>query len=274
MKITALVENTSLHDEVGKEHGLSVHIEMGGQSLLLDVGCGDLFLANAEVLGVPVDQVDFLVLSHAHSDHGGGIQTFLNHNSTAKVYVSPEAFEKYYSIKQDEEPEDIGLDPSLAHEPRVVQVSGDYQVSPGVMICSEITTEYARPTTNHGLMVLKGDELVADDFRHEQYLLVEDQGKTVLFSGCSHNGIMNIIESAKAKLGRYPDVVVGGFHLSNPYWETSEEPSTVESIGLHLKEIDAKYYTCHCTGLVAYEQLKTVLGDQLEYLAGGQTIVV
>lgn len=271
MKITALVENTSQSEIVGSEHGLSLHIALDDFNILLDTGLGELFYHNANALGIDISQVDYLIISHAHSDHGGGLATFLEHNPTAGVLVRPSAFDKYYAQKQDET-EEIGLDQSLANHEQMIVVEQDIVFLPGIRLFSGIDLITDKPSTNHGLMMARGDDIVPDEFRHEQYLIIETANQTVLFSGCSHNGIVNIVSAAKQRLGRYPDIVIGGFHLSNPYWETNETDSAISKIGEFFRQTGARYYTCHCTGQTAYKQLKDQLGPAIEYLAGGQVL--
>lgn len=97
MKITCLTENTSICDEIGYEHGLSLYIETEEHNILFDMGQSDLFFQNAEKLGVDIAAVDIAILSHGHYDHGGGLAKFLEVNSLAPIYISRYAFEPYYN---------------------------------------------------------------------------------------------------------------------------------------------------------------------------------
>jgi len=97
MKITALVENTSCDPDLGAEHGLSLYIETRRQKILFDMGQTDLFVSNAERLGINLSEVDLAVLSHGHYDHGGGLRRFLEINKRATVYLSRYAFEAHYN---------------------------------------------------------------------------------------------------------------------------------------------------------------------------------
>jgi 7,8-dihydropterin-6-yl-methyl-4-(beta-D-ribofuranosyl)aminobenzene 5'-phosphate synthase len=71
MLIKTLVENTAISKDFGSEHGLSLYIETKKHKILFDVGASGLFLQNAKRLGVNIVDVDFLVISHGHCDHGG-----------------------------------------------------------------------------------------------------------------------------------------------------------------------------------------------------------
>ena len=82
MRITTLVENTCPEDEapLSPEFGLSLHVEVNGSRVLFDMGSSDVFLRNAEALGIDIAGVDAAVVSHQHFDHGGGLAAFFEVN--------------------------------------------------------------------------------------------------------------------------------------------------------------------------------------------------
>ena len=118
MKIVTLMENTSCLETLTCEHGLSLYLETRGYKILFDAGQSSAFAENAKKLGINLDQVDFVVLSHGHYDHGGGLGKFLECNQTAPVYVSSHAFEPHYSQNGY-----IGLDLSLESNQRIPQAT-------------------------------------------------------------------------------------------------------------------------------------------------------
>ena len=91
MKITALVENQS-NCELKPVHGLALYIETEKHKLLFDLGPDDTLLKNAEKRGIDLGQVDTVVISHGHFDHGGALAAFLEVNHTARIYVQRRAF--------------------------------------------------------------------------------------------------------------------------------------------------------------------------------------
>ena len=116
MKITSLVENTCSNGNYDVEHGLSLYIETEDKKILFDMGQTDLFVKNANIMGVDLSDVDVAVLSHGHYDHGGGLGKFLEINQKAPVYLSRYAFGKYYNGSSKY----IGLDMDLNENPRLV----------------------------------------------------------------------------------------------------------------------------------------------------------
>ena len=252
MKIVTLMENTSCREDLTCEHGLSLYIETENHKILFDAGQSAAFAENAEKLGVDLETVDFAVLSHGHYDHGGGLGRFLQINQTAPVYVSSHAFEPHYSQNGY-----IGLDLSLESSGRIQLVSQSTQLAEGISL-HQIACE---PMDTAGLEMEENGVRRPDDFRHEQYLMIEEQGKRILISGCSHKGILNIMEAFQ------PDILIGGFHFMN-ITDTAWLKAAAET----LLSYDTVYYTGHCTGQSQYDYLKSIMGDQLHYLSTGTVL--
>lgn len=258
MRITSLLENTTLNDQLQTEHGLSLYIETDDLNILFDMGQTGLFAENAKELGIDLENVDLAVLSHGHYDHGGGLSTFTKINHKAPIYISRYAFEPHFHGTEKY----IGLDTSLARNNRFI-LTDDYTPIDAHLTLSSCNTY----TRNHdlgsfGLTMVQDNAFLPDDFRHEQYLLIEEKGEKVLISGCSHKGIMDIAEWF------LPDVLVGGFHFSKlPLDET------LAGYAGYLNQFDTDFYTCHCTGTKQFEFMKKSM-DRLFYLSCGESIVI
>ena len=258
MKITALTENTSGSPQIGCEHGLSLWIEALSHCILFDTGQTDLFAGNAERLGVDLSKADIAVLSHGHYDHGGGLKRFLELNTTAPVYLSRYAFEPHYNAKKKYN----GLDPELTQNDRLIFTGEECAIADGLTLYSCNLRERRYDFGSANLYYGRDGRLIPEDFRHEQYLLIEENGKRVLISGCSHKGILNIVEWFR------PDVLVGGFHLMNLPCD-----DILRGYAEQLDAFPVEYYTCHCTGQAQYDFMQPFM-KRLHYLSAGQTIKI
>ena len=257
MIITSLLENTT-HCNLQTEHGLSLFVESEHGRFLFDMGHTDLFARNAEKLSVDLNTADFAVLSHGHYDHGGGIGTFLSLNDHAPVYVNRHAFEPHFS----EDDRDIGLDSSYNHHPRIIYVDEELTVAPGIRIISTDSRQKIMDAGSGGLKMMQSGQMLPEDYRHEQYLLVEERGRRILFSGCSHRGILNVMHWF------HPDVLIGGFHVFHFPLD--------EALAGWARQLDAfptVYYTCHCTGVEQFAFMSRYM-HRLHYLATGDRIEV
>ena len=257
MKITALIENTSALG-LPAEHGLSLFAETAGCRFLFDMGQTDLFARNAKTLGIDLKTADFAVLSHGHYDHGGGLKTFLSVNRRAPVYVSRFAFEPHYNGTEKY----IGLDRELKDSPRIVFVGEEREISKGIKVCSCQNKPKYMDFGSCGLNMMQDGLLKEEDFRHEQYLLMEENGKRILFSGCSHRGILNIMRWF------HPDILIGGFHFSKLALD-----GTLDGYAKALNACPTVYYTGHCTGKAQYEFMKERM-ENLHYLSTGESITI
>lgn len=258
MKITALVENTANTEGFEAEHGLSLFIETAKHKILFDMGQSDLFLKNAEKLGIDLKGADIAILSHGHYDHSGGLAAFLKLNKTASVYLSQFAFEPHYNGSEKY----IGMDPSLRDNPRLIYTEDSLAIDEELSLFSKNKEKKLRDLGSFGLNTMENGVLVPDDFRHEHYLLINEEGKTVLISGCSHKGILDITRWFE------PNAIVGGFHFSKlPLDSALAEYATI------LNSYNTWFYTCHCTGTPQYEFMKQYMSN-LSYLSTADTIEI
>ena len=130
------------------------------------------------------------------------------------------------------------------------------------------------PFTNKRLLIRTDDGFVPDDFGHEHFLVVKENGFTALLSGCAHNGILSILDAYQEKYGGLPDIVISGFHLMLKRDYRDNELEEVRAIAEELKTYHTRFFTCHCTGLPAFEEMKKIMGDQLEYVHSGEEVSI
>ena len=112
---------------------------------------------------------------------------------------------------------------------------------------------------------------VPDDFSHEQNLIITEDGEDVLFTGCAHNGIVSILEAARALRGRPPRAVIGGFHLVLKEGPDGGDAAFAAQVAQALRAYGADYYTGHCTGEGGVQLLGSMIGPRVHRLSTGLT---
>jgi len=259
MKLIVLMENTACRDDLKAEHGLSLYIEACGKKILFDSGASAAFADNAEKLGVDLSQVDLMILSHGHYDHGGGIRRFMELNKTAPIYLHRRAFAPSVSAAGTY----IGIDKTLRGCDRLRFTEGKVRLAEGLTLFDCNRRKRYAPVDPWGLGLRKGDKVVPDNFYHEQYLMIEEAGVRICISGCSHKGIENIVKWF------CPDVLVGGFHFMR-----LEDESVLREKAAALLESPAVYYTGHCTGEMQYGVMKEIMGGRLHRIQTGVILEV
>ncbi len=278
MRVTTLIENNALdgRDDLVPEHGLSLLIRTGTTTILFDTGASGVFADNAEALGVDLTEVDLAVLSHHHFDHGGGLGRFFEINPSAPVFLrnaplAPRWFKALAVVKRP-----IGLDPEVVEtaSDRFRFIAEDTEIAPGVWLLTDIAETHPRPKGNRKLYVESDGRLEPDPFDHELILVVHEGDGMVVVTGCSHSGILNMVETAAAKFPNTPiSAVIGGFHLIGLPHTMTASRSEVETIArTMLDRVSGPIFTGHCTGRKGFEALSTVMGDRLRPIRTGDSI--
>ena len=264
MTWTVLSDNRTCNDLLQTEHGLSILLETDKHRILLDTGASDVFIRNAEKTGIDLSTVDYVFISHGHSDHAGGLKHFMKINDKAQVIVSPYAISgKFYSKRRYFH--SITTEWSKEMQERFLLADDSCDIDKNLHIIAHIPQIHPMPQGNQYLFVENTDgSYVNDDFRHELALYTDG----LLFTGCAHSGLENILSACP-----YPvKTVVGGFHLLDDH-ETEEELTTLAQ-RLKAKYPETLFYTSHCTGDKVFAILKAVMGEQLHAFSCGTTIIV
>jgi 7,8-dihydropterin-6-yl-methyl-4-(beta-D-ribofuranosyl)aminobenzene 5'-phosphate synthase len=277
MKIISLVENTRLLDrkDLHTEHGLSLYILLKDQQILFDTGISGNFHLNAQKLNVNIAKVTHAVISHHHFDHGGGLGTFLEANQKARVYLRDSNTEQFSLdifglIKRP-----VGLDEMLfqLHPQRFEFINQFSEIAPDVFILTKINKRHTMPKGNRHLFMGTRSSKRLDDFEHELILVIKQSTGLVVLTGCSHHGILNMLDAVLEHFpGQKIKAVFGGFHLIDLPLINSmagSKDDVAELGNAILKYPVEKVYTAHCTGIKAYRILKKVMGEKLEYFATG-----
>lgn len=233
-KISVLTDNRS-NGNFLHEHGLSFYIETdSNKKILFDTGQSDIFLKNAKMLGIDINSVDVVVLSHGHFDHGNGL-VFLREKT---LVCHPDCFIKRYrkwTLCY------IGLNASLTEMQKRFNLKlskKPYIISEDVIFLGEIPRKnsFEAKSTKFRLINRK-DDFVYDD---SGIVIISDSGLIVI-SGCAHSGICNTVEYAKEVTGvKKVHTVIGGFHLKKV------DDILSKTIEYFIDNKINKIYPCHC----------------------------
>ena len=273
MKIKVLVENTSISPYYKAKHGLCLYIQTAKHKILFDLGPNALFLENARKMGVNIEEIDTVVISHGHIDHAGALPLFLQNNHSAKIYVRESAFDRHYT-KVLGLSFSVGLDSSLKNNKQIIFTNAIDVIDDELTLFSDVQSKELTSISNRALLTEINGKKQIDNFNHEQNLLIYEGDKAVLFAGCAHAGIVNIKARAEQLVNGKPLNIIGGFHLYNPISKKHESKELVDKIAERLDDGITHYYTCHCTGQWAYGTMKERLKDNLQHLTTGDEVLI
>ena len=273
MRIVTLMENSPGLAGCAFEHGLSFYVETERRRILSDTGASAAFLDNAALLGIPLETVDAVFLSHGHYDHAGGVLPFVERNPRAVIYVQRTAELPYYAMDEDGF-HYIGMNPEIAALPQIRFLDGDADIDEELSVLGHITGRRFWPASNRSLKRLDGGTFAQDSFSHEQALVVRQSGRFYLFSGCAHNGILNVLDRFREKYGRNPSAVFSGFHFMKRGDYAPEELTEIRETARELSRMDTEFYSGHCTGQRAFALMREIMGGQLHELHSGLEIPV
>lgn len=247
MKLVVLSEAKAM-DGYGSEHGLSFLIQEDDQKILFDTGASDLFQRNAQKMGINLTEVDQIVLSHGHWDHGNGLQYL----DGLPLLAHPGCFVKRYRKGTQN---NLGL----ALSKQEIEARFELKTSREALKLSEhlyFLGEIPRRKNFEALgtkYVLEGGE---EDFIMDDSGLayISDKG-LVIISGCAHSGICNMIEHATHVTGiQRVYAAVGGFHLSSINNQTQRTIEFIMDAGVQ------RVYPSHCTMSPALGQFHKQFG--------------
>lgn len=262
MEIITLVENYATKEGLKGEHGLSFFIKKDNCKILFDTGQTGILIDNAKKLGVNLEKVEYVILSHGHYDHTGGLESFLKINKKAKIILHQKSMEKRYSNSTGKIRE-IGfrLNKKIEqYENEFIFITEDYEINENIKIMANISKTTDFEMNEKKLFVKKNDKYVEDEFIDEINLVITEKNKNNIITGCSHRGIINIIKTIQKRNEKEINLIIGGFHLKGK----SEE--RIKKTIKELKKINFKRIeTNHCTGLDGYMELKKEFGDKVNY---------
>ena len=258
MKLTVLCDNNTIIDVyLTGEPAISFFIEDSGKNILFDTGYSDVFIQNAKILGIDILSADYIVLSHNHIDHTGGLSYLKEMYEKAEaegtlckrpvLVAHPEIFrevtaEGFGDIGCPLKREEIESFADLVLSKKPVRITDN------ITFMGEIseTTPFETPVAA-GVFKDSAGNFSPDFQPDDSALLYSDKNGLVIITGCSHKGICSIVKQAEKISGRsdFKDII-GGFHLLDA------DDERLKKTGEFLAGFGMKCtHPCHCTDLAA-----------------------
>ncbi len=272
-KLTTLVENElSQGSHLIKEHGLSIFIESPNGKILFDTGQSDAFLKNAKALDVPLEELSNVVISHGHYDHSGGLMALIDEGiDKFKLNVSQYFFREKFK-------NEMGKAKYIGNQFHIYDfaarnidcniIKNDInEIFPDIFLVTNFERICVDETPNPKFFYREEGECVIDTFDDEVALLIRSQEGLVLIFGCSHPGVMNMIQSIKKSFQEPLKMLIGGTHLVN-----ADDKRIDETIRM-LKDLNIdRIGVSHCTGEKAAARIKEEFGERFFHNRTGSVI--
>ncbi len=270
--ITTLVENTVQKHGLLAEHGLAFWLQLEDFSILFDTGQTDIIEHNAKLLGIDLETVDTIMLSHGHYDHTGGLNTVLNSVKTnTPVFMHPQALNPKFVKQPTGRPRYNGIPEkcktALNNFENIKTISEPAKITDSVWCTGPIPRNTSFEDAG-GAFFKDVDCHTEDDISDDQAVFIDTPFGLVVVLGCAHAGIINTLTYIKElKPGRPIHTVVGGTHLGNAPADRIEK--TIDALRkFNIQQL----YPVHCTGFHATARLWKEFPGRVGVLPVGQTL--
>ncbi len=256
MKVTILVENTKLDNDLIAEHGFSCFIEVDKKRILFDTGQTGIVVENAKKLNVDLTNLDYIILSHGHYDHVNGLPAIVDLYKSHKlkkwpiIIAHPDVFlpRRRDGVKKGSSFSKNEIEKLF----EIKYITKPFWITDAICISGEIprknSFENKKPLGEKKVGVSWQDDFVKDEIS----LFCKSEDGIVIISGCSHPGIINTICYSK-KICKDEKIldVIGGLHLKIAIDDFIEK--TLLSF---QSEKVSNMHACHCTGKKTLELLE------------------
>ncbi|MFC1905193.1 MBL fold metallo-hydrolase [Chloroflexota bacterium] len=270
LRITTLCENTVRMGDFLGEWGLSMLVETGEATVLLDAGKGFSAMYNADSLEIDLRKIDKIVLSHGHYDHTGGLREVLRRmKKQVEIIAHPDIWQAKYARREGEPDRYIGI-PFQRNELESIGANFNLttesvRITEHIITTGEIPmiTEFER--IDAVLFVKEEGIWVPDRLADDQALIVKGEQGLIVILGCAHRGMINTLHHARQLTGvKMIQAVIGGSHLigasEERLWQTiaALRELNIQRLGL-----------CHCTDLPAISVLAQEFGNKFIFNKAG-----
>lgn len=263
LEVRIIVDNRP-GDGLIAEHGFAALVRARGRTILLDTGQGEALARNAAALGIELETVGTLVLSHGHYDHTGGIPSVAARRGGFALYFHAGVLLPRYSVDHGEARE-IGIPAASTRALEQLDarcfhpVSRSETIARGIGVAASIERASSFEDTG-GPFFLDAAGRAPDPIEDDLALWIHTEGGLVVLVGCCHAGIANTLERVRRDAReRRIRAVIGGLHLLHAGRMRIE--STVAALESEPPQL---LVPCHCTGERAVEALRGAFGSRVE----------
>lgn len=263
IKLTTLVENDAkFNSGLISEHGFSVFVESPHGNILFDTGQSDAFLKNAKVLGVPIETIKKVVISHAHYDHSGGFMSLMDAGIVDFRLIVSQFFFREKFKKTIGDIKYIGnnfntYDLATKNIEISTISSNVTEISPKIYVVTNFKRNCEYEPLNEKFLYRTKEGYSVDPFLDEIALVIRSKKGLVVIFGCSHPGAINMLDSIDEYFSESIYMLLGGLHL-----RSSEDERILKTID-KIKELKIeKIGVSHCTGKHTSEMMKEVFGEK------------
>jgi 7,8-dihydropterin-6-yl-methyl-4-(beta-D-ribofuranosyl)aminobenzene 5'-phosphate synthase len=268
-QITVLYDAFGVSPGMQQDWGYAAVIEYGGKRILFDTGNnGDILAQNAKAKGVDLSQLDFVIMSHRHGDHIGGLAMLQKMNPDVTIYAPKEAFGVFGA---DLPSTFYRKDESLAAEQRYYggkppDVMRFGTAWPGANI--QLVDKNTEIVPGMHIITLVSDKPGTLELR-ELSLAINTAAGMVIVVGCSHPGVDKIVAAA-TQINSRIHMLVGGFHL------VIAKDEEIDRIVTLLRDTYKVEYVApgHCTGEATFTALKKAFADHDLYAGLGTVLML
>lgn len=268
VKIVTLIENDEgEHHALKAEHGISFYIERDGRKLLFDTGQSGAFIENAKKLNIDLSGTEYVVVSHGHYDHSGGVRPLAGLTSSFQLVLGKGFFTGKYAT-DGHAYEYLGNDfdeaflkrQNIAY--RFVERNVEEIVS-GVFAVTGFQLRHADEVINPRFKILRDGRFESDPFTDELLLVVKTAKGLVVLLGCSHPGMKNMLDTVRGLFSEPLYALLGGTHLVEASDASIEK--TMSYLGKGVVDVIG---VSHCTGRKATDKIAALVRGEFRNSTG------